>query len=247
MDVPAVGEMPERGEGVTLWRQIEEAITADLEAGRFRPGERLPTELELSRRFGVNRHTVRRAIAALAQRGAIRVEQGRGTFVQEDIVDYTLGRRTRFSENILRQRREPSGQIVATQVIVANAGMATALRVEQGSPIAVIEILREADGIPISLGHHHFVLHRFPQIVEQVRAAGSVSPALAACGVTDYTRRVTRLTAQLPTIEEARLLRQPTNRPVLQAESVNVDQDGEPIEYGLTRFAGERVQIVVEP
>ena len=54
-----------RGRGVTLWRQIVDSLRADIEAGRLKAGEQLPTEPELADRFKVNRHTVRRAMAVL--------------------------------------------------------------------------------------------------------------------------------------------------------------------------------------
>src|SRR5215472_9448661 len=80
----------ERGSGVTLWRQIAERLSRDLLSGVLKPGDRLPTELDLASRYAVNRHTVRRAVAALADQGYLRVEQGRGTFVAEHMLDYVL-------------------------------------------------------------------------------------------------------------------------------------------------------------
>ena len=74
--------------GITRWRQIAEALGRDLAEARFTEG-RLPTEPELAARFGVNRHTVRRAIGRLADQGLVRVEQGRGTFVANGHIDYS--------------------------------------------------------------------------------------------------------------------------------------------------------------
>ncbi len=67
-----------RQDGVALWRQIAGQIQADIASGTCKPGTRLPTEAELSVRFGVNRHTVRRALEELSRDGLVRVEQGRG-------------------------------------------------------------------------------------------------------------------------------------------------------------------------
>ena len=65
--------------------------------------------------------------------------------------------------------------------------------------------------------------------------------------MTDYTRKVTRITARLPEADVARALRQPRSRPVLQTAAVNVDASGKPVEFGVTHFAGDLVQLVVEP
>ncbi|WP_309139727.1 UTRA domain-containing protein [Siccirubricoccus sp. G192] len=62
----------------------------------------------------------------------------------------------------------------------------------------------------------------------------------------DYRRLVTRITSRMPTPEEAALLQQSRNRPVLVTEAVNVDPAGLPVEVGFGRYAAGRMQIVVE-
>src|SRR6188474_834758 len=64
-----------------LWRQIRGLIVADLEAALWKPGEAIPSELELAARFGVSQGTVRRAIDALADENLVVRRQGKGTFV----------------------------------------------------------------------------------------------------------------------------------------------------------------------
>lgn len=239
-------EIMERGAGVALWRQIEERLRTEIAGGALPSGARLPTEQMLAARFRVNRHTVRRALAGLVQRGLVRVEQGRGAFVQEDVIDYAIGKRTRFTENVLRHRREPSGSLLEVQEIAAPDPAARALDVPAGTPLVALLTLREADGLPISLARHFFPAARFTGIAEAYRELGTLTRALARFGVADYTRKWTRLTARLATAEEARHLRQPPTVPVLQSEAVNIDAAGRPIEYGVTAFAGNRVHIVVD-
>src|SRR4051794_24143657 len=60
-----------RRDGVTLWRQIAGRLHGDIASGAHKPGERLPTEAELSAQFGVNRHTVRRALEELSRNGLV--------------------------------------------------------------------------------------------------------------------------------------------------------------------------------
>src|SRR5919107_523901 len=67
------------GEGITRWRRVADDIRSHIGDGII--SDVLPSELELAARYGVNRHTVRRAIAALTADGLLRVERGRGTFV----------------------------------------------------------------------------------------------------------------------------------------------------------------------
>lgn len=236
----------ERRNGLTLWRQIQTILAQEITAGRLAPGDRLPTEPELANRFGVNRHTLRRAMAELAEQGLVRIEQGRGSFVQENVLDYTIGRRTRFSTNVLAQQRRPGGQLLKAVELPAGREVARELELPPGAPCVLIESLGEVDGRPVTLARHHFPRRRFPEMISVYARVGSVSRALAEFGVVDYERRVTRITARLPEEAEAELLRQPRSRPVLVTEAVNVDADERPVEYGETLFAADRAQLVVE-
>jgi GntR family phosphonate transport system transcriptional regulator len=234
-----------RGAGVTLWRQIASRLEPEIAA--LPPGTRLPTEAELSARFAVNRHTVRRAVEDLAHRGLIRVEQGRGSFVAEETVDYRLTPRTRFSETIARDRREPSGQVRRIARTPASEEAAAALRLRRGASLWVVERVGFADSRPVVIGTHYFSATRLPGFGTAVEdAGGSITKALAACGVPDYTRASTRITARLPTPEESALLEHPRGRPVLATEVVNVDPSGAPIEYGMSVYPSPRVSLLVE-
>ncbi|MGF1631368.1 MAG: phosphonate metabolism transcriptional regulator PhnF [Kiloniellaceae bacterium] len=237
----------QRRAGMALWRQIAETLEKDIKEQVFEPGRRMPTEAELAERFAVNRHTVRRGIAFLEQEGVLRVEQGRGTFVQERMVDYKLGRRTRFSENIQKQSRIPSGELVRALVLAADANVARNLHIRKGASVVLIESVGKVDGRPISVVAHHFPARRFPDMIEVYKRARSVTKALAHYGIQDYTRKETRITARLPTTNEGRLLELPRSQPVLVTESVNVDADGRVIEFGWGRMAAERTQLVVQP
>lgn len=230
--------------GITRWRQIAERLSHDVSEGRFTDG-RLPTEPDLAERFGVNRHTIRRAIATLVDQGLIRVEQGRGTFVADGHIDYLLGRRTRFSANLQREGREPSRQLIGTTQSAADAVTARDLRLRVGALVIEIEALNDANGVPVSFTVHRFPAKRFAALPEAFAATLSITKAFAACGVADYTRRTTRLLARMPTEREAQLLEQPLSRPVLQAESVDVDVDGVPIQRATAVFSGDRVQMIV--
>lgn len=238
--------MDRSAKGLPRWQVIADTLEGDIRDGVYRPSDRLPTELELATRFGVNRHTVRRAVASLQDQGLVRIEQGRGTFVQEDIVDYPVSSRTRFSEIVKRQARTPSGTKLRSTTIPADEAMAEALKLVRGAPIALIETVGMVDGVPISLASHHFSLDRFPEIFAAYEAERKITPMLKRLGVDDYLRKSTKVTARLPDVHEQRHLRLSRVSPVLCLEAVNVDADGEPIEYGLTRFSSGRVQIVIE-
>jgi GntR family phosphonate transport system transcriptional regulator len=243
--LPPAGPLA-RGQGVALWRQIVGSLEREIAAGGLPPGARLPTESELSARFAVNRHTVRRAMEELQTRGLVRIEQGRGSFVAEDVLDYPLGPRTRFSETIRRQNREPQGRILRLEETDADGPVAEALRLRRGRPVVVAERLGLADGRPVVIGVHYFSAARFPGILRLLTEDASITRALGLLGVPDYRRQATRITARMPTAEEAVLLEQSRSRPVLVTEAVNVDPAGDPVELSIACYAAGRMQILVE-
>ncbi|MCX9156073.1 phosphonate metabolism transcriptional regulator PhnF [Niveibacterium sp. 24ML] len=237
----------ERGSGVAVWRQIESALTEDIRQQVFAAGERLPNETELAERFGVNRHTVRRALGVLERGGLIRVEQGRGTFVQDYAIDYTIGKRTRFSQNMASLGLASSMALLRTAELTAPSDIAKALGLRRGAKLVQIVTVGHAEGRPINISTSSFSAARFAGIGERVRELGSITRALAEYAVDDYTRGETKVTARLPDNETARVLSQARTRPVLQVESINFDSDGEPLQHSTACFSGDWVQLIFDP
>jgi GntR family transcriptional regulator, phosphonate transport system regulatory protein len=236
-----------REPGVAVWHQIEQTLLKEIAAGRPRPGERIPNESEIAERFGVNRHTVRRAVASLVSKGVLRIQRGHGTFVEEGVIDYTIGKRTRFSANILRQHKEPGRRILRAVEVPGPDEATKALKVAANTRLVVLETVGEADGRPISVSTNYVPAARFPGFIDAYKSLRSMTKVLRQFGVKDYTRRITKVTARMPTAADAEYLKQPQTRPILVAESVDVDGRGVPIVFHEARFAGERVQLVIEP
>jgi GntR family phosphonate transport system transcriptional regulator len=239
-DVPGRASPP-------LWRRIAQTLSSEIGPKGLQPGARLPTEAQLSERFGVNRHTIRRALEQMVRAGLVRVEQGRGSFVADEVIDYPVTGRTRFSEWIRKQNREPSGQVLHVRQKVAPPAVAAGLGIERGGLVVVMERLGLADGVPVSLGSHHFPVSRLPGVLAAMQAADGVTAGLAAVGIVDYVRLSTRVLARMPTSVEASLLQVSRTRPVLVSENTNVDGAGRVIEFGITRYPSSRVQVVFEP
>jgi GntR family transcriptional regulator len=81
----------DRSSFVPLYYQLQELVKEQIESGAWRPGDRLPSEPELARRYAVSRVVVRQALAILQDDGQIVRVQGRGTFVAEPKLDARAG------------------------------------------------------------------------------------------------------------------------------------------------------------
>jgi len=228
-----------------IWRSIAATLQTEITEGLYRPGDKLPTEAALSSRFDVNRHTVRQALASLIEAGTLYARRGSGVFVAARPTDYALGRRVRFHQNVRNSGRTPSRRITRLETRPASPAEARALVLPPGTPVHVIEGISLADGQPLAAFCSIFPAERFPGLLKVMEGQSSVTQALAACGLSDYTRSETRLTARLADSLQANALQVQPGSPILRSTAVNVDGEGRPVEYGLTWFAGDRVTLTV--
>jgi GntR family phosphonate transport system transcriptional regulator len=238
--------MQDAASGVALWRQVADGIERGIANGSFAAGEKLPGEIEIAETYRVNRHTVRRALATLAERGLVRAERGSGTYVEAPKLAYPLRSRTRFSEIVGTSGREPRGQLIAASEEPATRELARQLGLKTGAPLVRIESLRFADRTPICVSTTWLSAERFPDAGQVFAGTRSMTKLLAHYGIRDYRRGTTRITAAVADATDAARLDLALGRPVLVVDSTDVDTDGKPIVTKRSRFAAERIEFVVE-
>lgn len=231
-----------------LWTAIADDLRNAIAAGRYKRGMRLPTEAELAARFGVNRHTVRRALAELADEGLVIARRGAGVFVAGlPPLDYAIGRRVRFRANLASAGRTSGGTVFSIGRRHADLAEAEALQIPEGAPVYFREGLSFADDQPLAVYRSVFPAERLPGLDEVMTRIASTTEALAECGVFDYVRIETRLTAKRATAFQALHLLIREGDPILRSIGINADTAGVPVEYGHTWFAGDRVTLTVAP
>jgi GntR family transcriptional regulator, phosphonate transport system regulatory protein len=241
-----MAQNPPGGGRTSVWKSISITLTDDIAQGRYGTGDKLPSEAQLAARFGVNRHTVRRALAAMADQGLVHARRGAGVFVAAAPTDYPIGKRVRFHQNIARGGQAPTKQILMLETRVASASEAEALQLEPGAMVHVYDGLSLADEQPIALFQSIFSARALPDLLTALTQMQSVTAALKACGVEDFTRAETRITAKLATATQALHLRISEGAPILRTTGVNIDTEGHPVEFGRTWFAGDRVTLTVD-
>ncbi|MGD9918511.1 MAG: phosphonate metabolism transcriptional regulator PhnF [Paenirhodobacter sp.] len=228
-----------------VWAAIAATLRGEIAAALYPEGAKLPTEAALAARFGVNRHTVRHALAALAEEGLVVARRGAGVFVAAaPPADYAIGRRVRFNQNIAASGRTPSRRVLRIETRPADPAEAAALGVDR---VHVFEGVSFGDALPICVFRSVFPAERFPALPEALARLSSVTAALAEQGVADYFRASTRVTAKIARGPRAGLLQVAEGAPILRTEAVSVDPAGRPVEYGISWFAGDRVALTLAP
>ena len=144
-----------------IWQAIATRLRDEIADGIHRPGDKLPTEAALATRFGVNRHTVRQALAALAAEALVRPRRGAGVLVTATPTDYPIGARVRFHQNLRAAGRSPAKQVLALETRAPSPAERDALGLTEGH-VHVYEGLSLADGQVIALFRSVFPAARFP-------------------------------------------------------------------------------------
>lgn len=229
-----------------LWRHVQVRLEEEIRSGTLSAGEQLPTEDELAVRFGVHRHTIRRALERLREKRLIRVEQGSGTFVQEPVVLHRVSNRMQLSSVVTRLGRSASRRVIDDAEIAPSREVAAALGLGRMQKTAKVETVRLVDDRAIAVTSHYFPQPRLKGIGALIAEHGSVSAAFRSYGIFEFTHRQSRIAARKASRRDAELLSQPASAPVLHVTNVLVDQARMPVQYTVTRFASHWVEYVIE-
>jgi GntR family phosphonate transport system transcriptional regulator len=237
----------QRQTGVALWRQIADRIRASINHGDFDETGMVPPEMVLASQFGVNRHTVRSALAALGQEGIVRSVQGRGTLIErKERLNFPISRRTRFSQGIGNQARETRGVLLQVADEAADAEVAQWLGVAPGTAVVRLETRGEADHRPLSRATNWFPAERFGSIGDIYRRTGSITKAFGELDLADYVRARTEISAYHADSSDLADLGLSPGAILLATRALNTDLEGIPVQYSITRFAADRVQFTIE-
>ena len=229
---------------IPLYHQLQNILKAEIETGRLRADERLPSEQELAERFQVSKITVRQALTELAQSGYIRREQGRGTFVARRKFDEGPRELTSFTEEMRRHSLSATSRILQQIEINADAHVADALQLSADSPVLSLKRLRLANGEPLSVQTAYIPAALVPglrlddgmSLYEVLQRQYRLYPARA---------RETYVAA-LADQATAELLDIPVGSPVFGVERVTFSLNEQPFEFVQSTVRGDRYAIVLE-
>lgn len=229
------------------WEETRDRINEEITSGRLAPDTRLPSEPELCVLYGTRRHSLRKALAALVAEGKLRVEHGRGTFVERaPLLNYVIGSRTRFRENLMSQGLTASGETLAEMTIPASKRVASALGIEAEAPVFARSWRGFANDLPISIGWAYHDASRFPDLPERRRELTSITKVYHSYGITDYRRLRTTVFTRIASENEAGMLMLRPGQSVLVVQKIDADMDGRPLGFSEAVWAGDRVQFTFE-
>jgi len=237
----------ERNEGsLPIYRQIRDVLVNEIQE-LYQAGDLLPSENQLAQRFSVNRHTLRRAIDELVADGFVERHHGKGIYVLEPAIYYSIGTSTRFTETLQSQGRSTTSRVLRKQVIEARGSVASRLGLTDGEQVIFIETLRTVESKPFCIISHFIPFNGFLKVFEQYDT-GSLHEFLKTHYDIKLKREESLISSVLPEAADASLLNMPKQAPVLRVKSLNVYHNTNiPFEYAVTRFRGDATQLSIKP
>jgi GntR family transcriptional regulator len=215
-----------------LWRQVADALREEIRAGR--PGDPVPTELELVDRFGVSVNTIRAALVQLRTEGLITSQQGRRSVVADQLpvrrlsTDITEARG--FYSMLDRIGKQPATRTTVTRG-PASVEVADALGVEVGEEVVIrARVLGTEGDPPVGLAVSYFpawVVEQAPNLADP-NQSGLPVWLREAFGDT-YSEDL--IDARMPTEEEVERLEIPDGVPVLIVKGMTYDGQSRPLHF----------------
>lgn len=230
----------DRSSPVPLWAQVLRDLRERMGAGEF--DEAFPTEGELTRSYGVSRHTVREALRRLEVDGLLVRERGRGTTVARPQLEQPLHALYSLAATVRSQGLDEWSEV--RRLELAEAGEeASALQVAPDEPVVRIERLRYAGGEPLALDRSVLPARVAAPLLGEDLTRGSLYEALARSCDVRVTGGWERIRPLIPSAEERLLLGLPAPEAVFAVERLAFG-GGEPVEWRWSLVRGDRYSFV---
>jgi GntR family transcriptional regulator len=247
---PAESQLPSR--------RIADAIRPLITAGELAPGDKLPSERELARRFGTARNTAREAIRLLTEEGLVTAQHGRGVFVREkrrllhrDHERYS--RRTYqetgltpFRLEMARQGKTPRVEVTSIEQVTPPFDVAKRLKASSEER----SVLRRcntyyADDEPLQVVTTYLCWAdaEGTALLQPQTGPGGIYGRLEERGHTMTTGQ-DEIIARMASHHEAQILELRPGMPVLEVLHTSFDQDGEPFEVSRFVHRADRAGLV---
>jgi GntR family transcriptional regulator len=231
---------------IPLYIQIAERLVSQVESGELAPGNRLPSERELSERLGVNRMTLRRALRVLEAQGMVVRRHGVGTYIAEPKIDRRMDTVFRFTRGMMSRGYTPGTRLISLERTSLDAATARELAMDVYSAAYRIRRLRMVNQEPVLLESYTLAAGLFPGLEQHDLERRSLYEVMES----EYGVSIARARQSFEPVTasafEAELLEVRIGAPLMLEKRVSFDAAGKPVEYGKDRYRGDRFRFVTE-
>lgn len=232
--------------GTFAFAEIAQALIEEIQDGTYPPGSSLPSERELSERFGVSPGTVRMALRELVADGTVDGTRGRPKrVVRVPRRPAPFDEFRSFAQWARRQGLEPGGEVIRSEWRIANAQDEQMLDVPRGRRILDVLRVRTLDGEKVMLEHTHYP-EWLGEIVDGIASdAASVTSLLAEEHNVHFSHAEHAFGAERVKTRDADYLGIPRGSALLVHRRVSRDSTGRSLEWSTDRYIAGKIMLSV--
>ena len=223
------------------YAQLASILRKQIAEGTYRPGDQLPSEAQLCRRYGISPMTVRRSINLLADQGVVDTQQGRGTFVKPLELGTAIFDLQEL-QDLFSSGEDAHIKLLDTRVVSADARTARKLNIAIGDPTIYIRRLFSKGSKPIFYHRAYLVYDPTRPIVEAELDVTSLQGLFASADNTILKRGQLTIETTLMNEEESRILDTPLPAAAFYLAHVFYDFNDCPISWGWFIFRGDQLR-----
>ncbi|MCX5006347.1 GntR family transcriptional regulator [Streptomyces sp. NBC_00638] len=224
--------------------RLAQTLQGRIEDGTYPPGSRVPSENQLVQAFGMSRPTVVRALELLKRDGWLESRQGFGTIVRGR--PETTGQRVQRGRDVLdRQEGQAPGRLVEVRQVPVPPRVAALLGVPRKAQVLLRRLLIEADGEPVELSSSYFSVDMAEgtELADSALLGEGLRAHLEARKKVRFDHVTERVSARIPSKEEADLLEIPEGEPVLSVLVLACDASGQALQVTDVLLPADRQEL----
>lgn len=224
-------EALDRHSPIPLYQQLSDVLSRKIKQGILKPGDGLPSEYDLTHRYGVSRYVVRQTLASLARQGLIYTEQGRGSFVSYRRIEKALSLLQSYHKNMRDAGLSIEVQIIRKEIVAAGSEVAKELALKPGERVFHLERVSYTENIPINVLVSDIYLQDSQLELLAQFPGGSLYEYLAKTCHVSLARAQSDLEVGFAGELESRLLNLPRGSVLMFLTSRVFDPQGKPLEF----------------
>ena len=231
---------------VPYYYQLQEVLENLIDQGIYKPDQKLPSENELKELLGISRQTAQRALRHLVERGIAYRIQGKGTFVADKTITYSIIANLSFSAEILGLNKKVTSKIINAEEIETHSLIKKILDTREDAKFYSIQRLRYVDNLPISIQTSYLPSELVPGIISKNIEERSMFKMIKEDYGLEIGEAFETLQAVKATKYEAQLLEINEGDAVFLLERTTKLKSGETLEFVKTILRGDRGKFFVE-
>lgn len=229
---------------VPLYKQLKDIIKRDISNGIYKHGQKIPSEVEFQEIYNISRITIRKALQELTDEKILERRRGKGTYVADVKLERSISALMSFTEVCEAQNLKPGGRIIKCILEEPGEPDRKELNLKEGEKMVVIDRVRYADSIPVSVEVNHFTEKYSFLLGENLNDCSLFELLEKKYGI-KVQNHLSVLELVFADREMSCYLDVPVKYPLLLVTSLNYDQNGEFAFYGRQYIVGTKFKFMV--